>query len=231
MAKKSKVPTPDPDGILRTGIYQRRVGRAPRLTDDEVEAALDRMVEDLGKPAIESLSEIREWLKPIAMAVLEGPLEKDKTSPAPGATYRNLDLGEGPQIFRVRLPENGSVETEQALNAIEALDEIRVVELNVGSNQDFLFRATLRLGRLIERIHVRRHEPHAQCGHKVLEAASAGGKLNASLTPEQKKEAAEKVAALISEGESQNVACATVGKGYKRSKETIARAYRASKGN
>jgi len=150
MGKKKKTPKPGADGILRTGIYQRRV-TPKKMAGDELGAALDQWADEANRPASEHLQAIRDSLKQIAMPFLDGPCSDQQTH---AGRIRVLDVGEGPQRFS----EKPDLD-EQARDAIEALEIVRAVAHNLDGNQDLLFRTTLRLGRLLERIGVRQFEP------------------------------------------------------------------------
>ncbi len=235
MAKKQKALKPDGDGILRTGIYDQYVGEPKRIAVDELEEKIKQYCEHFHQPATERIGEIRKWLFSILKPHLTGPITQEKARSEPG-DHRPLDDGKGIKLYTlsagITAKDNSSVEAKQVQETLNAIHELDIVVHNLGiENVDSVVRSSIALGRLIERIHIRPFEPHARRGKETLESARTGGKLNASLTPSQKKEASDSVAALILKGKSQNSACDAIAADYKVSRETIARAYRGAKEN
>jgi len=64
MGKKKKPPQPYADGIIRTGIYQRRV-TPQKMAGDELGAALDQWADEANRSASERLEGIRQELQRI----------------------------------------------------------------------------------------------------------------------------------------------------------------------
>ena len=120
MAKSSKALQPDDDGFLRTGIYQRYVGKPNPLSFEEFKDYCIRGAESFSKPASERLQEIREELKEIVMPFLEGPLQKDSIDYTKVSKYHCVDFGDGIQVFRELPMEVGNPEAEQFRNALES---------------------------------------------------------------------------------------------------------------
>jgi len=232
MAKKSKLPTPDENGILNYGIYQRYVGPHKKISFDELDEKLREHCEEFEKPATERIKEIREWLFSVLKPHITGPISREKARSDPGY-HRPLNDGSGSKIYTlvpgITDKDNASVEAQEVQGALDALYNLDVIAHNLeAGNVDSIIRSSIALGMLIERISIRRFEPDTRRGKKVLESARTGGKLNASLTPDQKKSAVASVAALISKGESQNNACRAVAKELQRSASTVAKVYRES---
>ncbi len=209
MAKKPQDLKPDDDGFLRTGIYQRFVNEPPELSVDEKEAALDSMVDAQNQPASERLQEIRCSLREIVWPFLEGPYEPSEATAMRDARFCAIDLGDGVKTYKVLPTLYGrNWKVERALNALDALEQIRVVEHNLdGGKQDFLFRSALRLGMLCERIQIRAFEPLVVSGKKAIARASKGGKASRRLTAEQEKLALEIIKEKQTGGVSKSAAC------------------------
>jgi len=220
MAKKStNSPEPDADGILRTGIYQRRIV-PEELTPKESEKRLEASFEKLATPR--SIQEwLGDWLQHLA-SIIRPHLDESSR------TRSSLDLGDGWKFYRIAedLPE-------QVRDAIDCQNEVRSMMCHIGDDDsltgslDWVVHTAFRLGRMSEKMKIRPFEPDVVRGQKVLDSAVAGGKLNAALTEKQKKEAVKKVAALLSSGHSQNLACETVARKFGVSKSTISRAYKS----
>ncbi len=224
--KKSKAPKPDDDGERSTGIYTTH--RTP-MTAENVKA----YCESFHMPAADRVAEIHGRLVKYVLQYLEGPYTQEQYKEMAG-TRQVVDTGRGNEVY-CELPivdeQAGSPHILQYHNAVDALAEIStLIAPNLdGGNQDLLVSGTLRLGRLLERIEVRPHEPNTLVGRRVTERSSASGKLNAALTPEQKTEVYAKVDELIVGGKSQNKACSEIAPKYQVSPAVIARAFRELK--
>ena len=170
MAKKRKTPAPDADGYLRTGIYERTTPQVPAIRYDP--AVLQNLQRLLDRSLDDELTAIHNLLKPIVEPFLErAESPKCDTLTSPG-NCEVLDIGDGPCLYR-QLPdiEQVSVEANQARDAIEALRELREIKHCLGDDKA-LFRCSLYLGTLLERISVRPFEHSAKVGGEYIARAN-----------------------------------------------------------
>ena len=175
MGKKNKTPKPDADGILRTGIYQRHDGPRQSQTPEEFEAGLDRMVAEGQRANSGRLQEICDSLKSLAIPFLEGPLSKGDIDYRKLGSIKRLDFGNGPQVFReLDALHNGSIEANQAHDAIQALQEIETIKACFARNAEtsMLMMASVKLGGILARVKIRPFEHPARVGRDLIASAN-----------------------------------------------------------
>jgi len=163
MAKKPKLPTPDENGILNYGIYQRYVGPHKKISFDELDEKLREHCKELEKPATERIKEIREWLFSVLKPHIIGPISSKKAHSEPGY-HRPLNDGSGSKIYTlapgITDKGNASVEAQKVQGALDALYNLNIIAHNLeDGNVDSIVRSSIALGQLIERISIRRFEP------------------------------------------------------------------------
>lgn len=188
MAKRSKPVLKEKDGdiYLDTGIFERVVHWRPRSPADAYKlmwleaawmdqsidttlGALRQMFRPLIEPYLERIDDLEaEIQKTIPGAKVKMPSETGGipvidlpvAAPLP-FKFRILNLGDGYFPYRVNLDQDArTLEVEKAGDALSALYEIRDIE-RANALKDFhaLFVATLELGRLLEKVRVRKFEP------------------------------------------------------------------------
>lgn len=189
MPKKPSPPKPDADGFLRTGIYQRYVGPQRYSSADEIEELMEDWCEGLNAPAEEDISELRQWLRAILAPHIDGPFS-DAEARTPATTYYALDFGNGIKIYRAK-PSL----TEQARNAIDALNAIRIAEIHLAEDgkRDWLYRAAFKIGMLYERIQIRPYEPLVGIGKRQRDATPKRRQAAEKTNEKRRKEAAARV--------------------------------------
>jgi len=154
--KKHEAPRPDEDGILRTGIYQRRVVRkqmSPEEFQKKVEASFEKLAT---KRSINVW--VAEWMENLAEGIKPHLDEQ-------GHTEYALDLGDGWQGYRVAddLPE-------QVRDLIDCMNELRVLSSHISSENTlsgdltWVVFTSFKLGRLAEKIRIRPFEPLVKKG-------------------------------------------------------------------
>ena len=151
MGKKREVPTPDADGVLRTGIYQRRVVPKHITIEESQKLLLDWFEKPSGARSI------RDWLNGhlAGLAKIISPYRDAK-----GGTEYALDLGDGWQGYHLAddLPE-------KVLDAIDCQNEIRVMQSHIAEDNSlegdlgFVVDAAFRLGRMTHKLQIRDFEP------------------------------------------------------------------------
>jgi hypothetical protein len=132
----------------------------------------------------------------------DGPLPIDGER-IPGAFYYHFDFGRGVELYR-RVFEL----THEAQDAIEALLNINWVLLNLApdGNRDWLIRAALTVGSILERLRVRQYEPLVLSGRLAREKAAKGGKATAVWTDEIAKRARASITEKMKAGVSYDAA-------------------------
>ena len=157
MAKKRRhVLKAGPDGVIRSGIYARDVGRKRRrfLTNQEQTDQLQRIAEQPEPELIPWLNQMVRWGAEILRPHVAGPFAL-LAPDAPGTCYM-ADLGQGWQFFS---PEGNAPEV--VFDAFKLMDVCRLALIHAepNGNPAYLAGAMHRIGRLHERILVREFEP------------------------------------------------------------------------
>lgn len=151
--KHSKSKTPDPDGKLRTGIYERDCRPSKKMSPAKFQEYMEQRI--LNQPPQPT---IHQWLDQHLeyFASILRPYVK----PAGPNSWRLLNMGEGWQGYQV---EDGI--DEVCRDAIEGMDTIHLLESHLDNNGKldgdlaFVIQQTYNLGRIVERIRIRPFEP------------------------------------------------------------------------
>lgn len=199
---------PDADGVLRTGIYQRRV--VPRKkTEAERDADFEALWQSLGGPT----QTIREWLKKTTDGIIESvmPHLAFDDNCQSGLTYFALPV---PGKKWVRVADNVSVEWQEYVNdANEAVCQIRVLEHHIAADDSltgdlqWVVQNAYRLGRTIERMQIRPFEPIVKTELSRRKKRGARKKTETRLTDPQWKLVEEFIRRRRAAGDSAAKAC------------------------
>jgi hypothetical protein len=160
MGKKIRPAKPDPDGVLRTGIYQRRVVRLPK-TDEELDADFQALWESLQGPK----QTIHEWLNGCIQEIVEcvTPYLQFDDQIVSGSSYLALPI---PGQKLVRVADNISAEWHEYVNdANEAVTQIRILKHHIAEDDSlagelqWVVQNAYQFGRTVERMQIRPFEP------------------------------------------------------------------------
>jgi len=178
------------------------------------------------------MDSLRQWLDKVRadLADLCRPHVDPTAKLSPGVRFLMVDLGEGWSYAAV-----SDTAPFEVSDANEAFSSIRVIEHHLNEQGDlygdfeFIAPHLVRLGRAIEHIEgVCPIQEDAERGRKVIGAASAGGKCNATFSKKEKLEVAALVDVLVGKGLSRTDACRRVAGDYGVSYKTIERAFKAT---
>lgn len=213
MARKNKRSKPDPDGILRTGIFQRDC-RPPRR--ESLTKSLKRMQELALNPPPRPT--IQQWLDQ-HVAYFAEILRPHVSGTGDGHA---LDMGEGWKFYR-----RTDTAPEECQDAIQGMDAVRLFQQHLAADGSLdgdlaiVIQCAFDLGRIVQRIQVRPFEPAAKSGLNKSRKA----KINAIST--NRKRAANRpdyaaaVKGQMDQGVKYDPACQVVAHEYDVTKETV----------
>ena len=157
----------------------------PRVPIEEARQAMERMCNWHNMSVAEHLQIIRNSLQPLIVPFVELVNDIESCLTVRGH-YRNFDMGNGFSTYRILpLMDDGSIRAEQARSAMDALDEIQVVEHNIGKDENFIFKGALRLGMQLERISIRPFEPLVAAEKSRRKSASETRKKTTKINDDQ----------------------------------------------